>query len=106
MKCSVDPEELKRALADAPDETVVIDVRRKTDFETDPRLIPGAQWKDPEQVDDWSRELPRDKTVIVYCVRGGPVSRPVSAKPAENQVRVKYLEGGLAGWDLSAKEDR
>jgi rhodanese-related sulfurtransferase len=103
MQGSIDPKGLKRLLDDAPDMAVVIDVRRKSDFEADNRLIPGAQWRDPEAVDVWSKDLPRDRAVIVYCVRGGSVSQSVSAKLAEEKIQVKYLEGGLAAWDLADK---
>jgi rhodanese-related sulfurtransferase len=101
MKSSIGSEELKKILAEDPDAAVVIDVRRKIDFEADKRLIPGAQWRDPEQVDVWSKTLPQDKAVVVYCVRGGSVSQSVSGKLSENQIQVRYLEGGLAAWDQS-----
>jgi rhodanese-related sulfurtransferase len=104
MKNSISSEELKKLLERNSGATVVIDVRRKNDFEADERFIPGAQWQDPEQVDTWSKDLPRDKAVVVYCVRGGSVSQSVSAKLAEDQVQVRYLEGGLAAWDQSTEE--
>ena len=104
MKNSIRSEELKKLLEQNSGTAVLIDVRRKNDFEADNRLIPGAQWKDPEQVDTWSKDLPRDKAVVVYCVRGGSVSQSVSAKLAEDQVQVRYLEGGLAAWDLSTEK--
>ena len=104
MKNSIRSEELKKLLEQNSVTAVVIDVRRKNDFEADKRLILGAQWKDPEQVDTWSKDLPRDKAVVVYCVRGGSVSQSVSAKLAEDQVQVRYLEGGLAAWDQSTEK--
>jgi thiosulfate sulfurtransferase len=104
MKNSIRSEELKKLLEQNSGTAVVIDVRRKNDFEADKRLIPGAQWKDPEQVDTWSKDLPRDKAVVVYCVRGGSVSQSVSAKLAEDQVQVRYLEGGLAAWDQTTEK--
>jgi hypothetical protein len=36
--------------------------------------MPGAEWRDPEKVDEWIKELPADKEVVLYCVRGGTVS--------------------------------
>ncbi len=56
---------------------VLIDVRRKADYDADPQVIPGAVWKDPNLVTQWSDELPRDKKVIVYCVRSVSVSDAV-----------------------------
>jgi rhodanese-related sulfurtransferase len=98
MKNSVNSEELKNLLEKDPNATVVIDVRRKGDFEADKSLIPGAQWKDPQQVDIWSEELPRGKAVVVYCVRGGSVSQSVAKELTEKQIQVSFLEGGFAAW--------
>ncbi len=57
----------------------VIDVRRKSDYESDPSMIPGAVWLDPEKVEDWSKEL-GDEDVVIYCVRGGSVSKSTLEK--------------------------
>jgi rhodanese-related sulfurtransferase len=103
MTNSVSSEELKAMLEKDPGAATVLDVRRRNDFEADQHLIPGAQWKDPEQVENWGKDLPQDKAVVVYCVRGGSVSQSVAAKLAENKVKVTYLEGGLAAWDQSTE---
>jgi rhodanese-related sulfurtransferase len=105
MKNTIDSRDLKQLLDDTPDAAVVIDVRRRSDYETDPHLIPGARWQDPEQIDIWSKDIPKNKPVVVYCVRGGSVSQSVSAKLAQEQIPVRYLEGGLAAWDLTSKEE-
>ena len=98
MHDPINSEELKNLLEKNPDATVLIDVRRNSDFEADNRLIPGAQRRDPEQVDIWSKDLPRDKAVVVYCVRGGSVSQSVAEKLAANQIQVRFLEGGITAW--------
>ena len=55
----------------------LIDVRRASDRrESDPSAIPGAEWKDPEKVAEWGKDL-GSRDVVVYCVRGGSVSRSV-----------------------------
>ena len=33
---------------------VLVDVRRQSDYDEDPNLIPGATWYDLEQMDTWS----------------------------------------------------
>lgn len=98
MNNSISSDELKNLLEKDPNATVVIDVRRKGDFEADRSLIPGAQWKDPEQVNMWSEDLPKGKTVVVYCVRGGSVSQSVAKELTEKQIPVSFLEGGFAAW--------
>lgn len=79
----------------------LIDVRRQSDREADPEAIPGATWRDPEQVDQWLNELPSDKETVIYCVRGGSVSNSVLDKLRENNIDARYLEGGIIAWKLS-----
>jgi rhodanese-related sulfurtransferase len=67
-------------------------------------IIPGAVWRDPEQVEQWSKVLPKERKVIVYCARGGSVSRSVSNRLQEEGVRVSYIEGGIATWKESGGE--
>jgi rhodanese-related sulfurtransferase len=79
----------------------LLDVRRKADFEAEPRSIPGAVWRDPEQVESWGRELPQDRLVAVYCVKGGSISRSIVDHLLGRQVRACYVEGGLKAWKES-----
>ena len=39
---------------------------------------------DPEKVDEWGPELPRDKDVVIYCARGGSVSNKVLDRLLDN----------------------
>jgi hypothetical protein len=34
-------------------------------YDADPETIPGASWRDPEQVETWSQEIPKDRRVTV-----------------------------------------
>ena len=43
-------------------------------------MIPGAVKRNPEQVEEWAQEIPKDKDVVVYCIRGGSVSNSVVDK--------------------------
>jgi rhodanese-related sulfurtransferase len=96
MKPALSPDELKKLL-DSKSVTL-LDVRRKADYEAEPNLIPGAAWRDPEQVESWSRELPKDRPVVVYCVKGGAVSQSITATLAGKQVNACFVEGGLKAW--------
>ena len=80
----------------------VIDVRRKFDYESDPSMIPGAIWLDPEKVDAWSKEL-GDEDVVIYCVRGGSVSKSTLEKLHELNIKARYIEGGIVSWKESGK---
>lgn len=97
MSNTIKPADLGRRLEDKSD-VLLIDVRRKSDYEADPKIIPGAIWRNPEDVDQWSKELPQGKEVIIYCVRGGAVSKSVSSRLLEKNVRVSYIEGGITAW--------
>jgi len=100
MTRTVKPKELKEMLESHKDITI-LDVRRKADHDADPDAVPGAVWHDPEKVDEWSKGLPADKEVIVYCVRGGSVSNSVVDRLADKNVDARYIEGGIIAWKES-----
>lgn len=77
----------------------LLDIRRKADHEAAPGMIPGAIWRDPEQVAQWAGELPANTATVIYCVRGGAVSQSVSNTLRKKGIAVAYLDGGLKAWD-------
>ena len=81
--------------------TMLLDVRRRSDFEQSPQKITGADWHDPEDIDEWIASVPTDQEVVTYCVKGGMVSQSVTEKLAARGCRVKYLEGGIKAWQES-----
>jgi rhodanese-related sulfurtransferase len=94
---TIDPGELKSIL-DRGEDVVLIDVRRKGDYSADPQMIPNAVWKDPNMVTQWSNELPKDRRVVVYCVRGGSVSNSVLDHLLARGIKARYIEGGMTAW--------
>ena len=76
----------------------LLDVRRKGDLERSPQQIAGARWRDPEAIDQWYDTVPKNQDVVVYCVKGGPVSQSVAEKLARQGCRVKFLAGGIKAW--------
>jgi rhodanese-related sulfurtransferase len=99
MNLGIPPEELKELLKKAP--LLLLDVRRKLDYDADPEMIPGASWRNPEQVDAWSQEIPSGQQVVVYCVKGGSVSQSITAALVKKEVQARYIEGGLKAWNES-----
>ncbi len=87
-----------RELEDMRASVTVFDVRRKVDYDADPRMIPGAAWRDPEKVNDWANDIAADEDVIIYCVRGGSVSNAVLEQLLARNIRARYVEGGFLGW--------
>ncbi len=97
MANSITPKELKVLLEDDP-EMVLLDVRRKVDYEAAPQTIAHGVWLDPEKADEWSDEIPRDRPVVVYCVKGGSVSQSVADRLQQGHPDVRFLEGGIKAW--------
>ena len=101
MSDIVTPDELESMLK-GTNPPKIIDVRRASDRAGDQSYIPGAEWKDPENVVEWGKDLGSGE-VVVYCVRGGSVSRSVQEKLRENNVKVRFIEGGLEAWKKAGK---
>jgi len=94
MERTIKPEVLKSQLADKH----LIDVRRKADLDASNEQIPGATWHNPENLAEWAKRLPRDKDVVLYCVRGGSVSNSVVDALQAEGVNACFIEGGIEGW--------
>ncbi len=96
MSRTITPTDLK-SLVEKKSVTV-LDVRRQNDFDADQVKLPGAQWKNPEQMAEWSKGLPKDKEVVIYCARGGSVSNSVLDQLLGQGLKARYIEGGIEGW--------
>lgn len=83
---------------------VLLDVRRRPMFEAADEIIPGALWRDPEEVDLWSADLVQGVTITVYCVHGHQVSQGVAARLSEKRFDARYLQGGVEGWKVAGGE--
>jgi superoxide dismutase, Fe-Mn family len=82
---------------------VLMDVRRAGMFEQADALIPGARWSDPARVEAWSRELPTDRPVVVYCVYGHEVGRTTAMRLRAAGVDARFLRGGIDGWSAAGR---
>jgi rhodanese-related sulfurtransferase len=77
---------------------IIIDVRRSPAFDADDTVIVGAVHRLPAEVDDWRRELPEGRSVVVYCAHGQEVSQNTAAALIAAGVDACFLEHGIAGW--------
>jgi rhodanese-related sulfurtransferase len=102
---TIKPEDLKELIASHRD-IILLDVRRKTDYDADKETLPGAVRRDPDNADEWSKELPRDKDVVIYCARGGSVSNKVIDQLLDRKIQARYLEGGIAAWKAANGETK
>lgn len=94
MERSITPDSLKTKL----DDLHVLDVRRLSDIAVSSEKLPGAHWHDPEKITEWMNQLPRDKNIVLYCVRGGSVSNGVVDTLQAQGFKARFVEGGIEGW--------
>jgi membrane protein DedA with SNARE-associated domain len=62
----ITPEELKAKL-DGGEDVMVVDVRHRVEFESEPAIIPGALHLMIEELEARQREVPRDRDIVLYC---------------------------------------
>jgi membrane protein DedA with SNARE-associated domain len=62
----ITPEQLKAEL-DTGADIAIIDLRHALDDEAEPRMLPGAMRLPAEKLEERGNELPRGKTLILYC---------------------------------------
>jgi rhodanese-related sulfurtransferase len=100
MERTLKPDTLKSEL----DGKLILDVRRAADREAAPGHLPGAQWKNPEQLAEWADSLPTDQDIVLYCARGGSVSNSVVDALQAKGMKARFIEGGIEGWKAAGGE--
>ena len=94
---SIDIQTLNKLLG-AGDAPVLLDVRRRADYTANPQTIEGARWCDPENIDSWVKDLPSGRPIVLYCVKGGPVSQSAVDRLRKEGLDAALVEGGLKAW--------
>jgi Fe-Mn family superoxide dismutase len=84
-------------------DALVFDVRRAGVFEQACTMIPGARWRNPAAVGDWSAVLPAGRNVVVYCVYGHEVGRATAMRLRAAGLNARYLRGGIDGWQVAGR---
>lgn len=100
MERTIKPDTLKNELAGK----LILDVRRVADREAAPERLPGAQWKNPEQLAEWADGLPKEQDIVLYCARGGSVSNSVVDALQGRGLKARFIEGGIEGWKAAGGE--
>lgn len=96
MTDSIKPEQLD-AMRRSGD-CILIDIRLEQDFAADGTVIPGAIRGNPEDLDTWAKALPTHRPIIVYCARGGSISKSITPTLRARGLDARYIEGGIAAW--------
>lgn len=100
MERTIKPDTLKIELLGK----MILDVRRIADREAAPEHLPGAQWKNPEQLAEWAGSLPQEQDIVIYCARGGSVSNSVVDALQAKGLKARFIEGGIEGWKAAGGE--
>jgi rhodanese-related sulfurtransferase len=97
---SIKSKDLWNAIAtyDAP---LIVDVRRRDAYEESPRLLPGAIWREAEQVAQWSEDIDEAQPIVVACKSGREMSQRAVAELCAAGFDAHMLEGGYEGWAKS-----
>jgi rhodanese-related sulfurtransferase len=79
---------------------LIVDVRSPTALGLDPRRIPGAMHIPLLEVEQYVRDLPRDREIVAYCTCPNEASAAQVAKLLMNHgfKKVRPLHGGLDAW--------
>ena len=98
----VSPSELYSRLgtASAP---VLVDVRRAGDLSSSDQLIVGAFHRPADDVEQWLRDLPADRPVVVYCGHGQKLSQSVVTALRDVGRTADYLRTLGAGDDAASE---
>jgi rhodanese-related sulfurtransferase len=99
---TVSPAELGKLLNTNAD-IKVLDVRRRAHRVDVEHPIPGAEWRDPEQIAEWSMDLGNCAEVIVFCVHGHNVSQDARDFLRKQGLKARILDGGIEAWQAFSK---
>lgn len=93
----ISPTELYKLIG-GPDAPMIFDVCKCEDYDANPRMIPGARWRDHQKTDAWAFEIPRGQRVVTICVRGKKVSQAAATELRLKGIDAAALEGGNEAW--------
>jgi rhodanese-related sulfurtransferase len=93
---SISPLEL-RALQGRPDAPLLLDVRRRAAFEASDRLLAGAIYCPPEEVERFARTQQGPRTAVASCVYGHHVGQTAAGALRAAGWEASFLAGGIDG---------
>jgi rhodanese-related sulfurtransferase len=83
------------ATANAP---LIFDVRRDKAYSESDSVLASARRLRPEDIESRMQEIPKNRSVIVYCVHGHEVSQTAVKVLRGAGVDARFLEGGFVAW--------
>jgi len=95
----ISTEELKAALARSPERRpMLLDVCLPKDLARRTDMLPGAVMHAPSALPRWSKDLPRDRPIAVYCICGFQVSGKTVSELRRQGFDARAVEGGITAW--------
>jgi rhodanese-related sulfurtransferase len=92
----LDPPEVARRLKEAPDRTVLLDVREP--WEREIASISPSLHIPMNEISERAGEIPRDRDVVVYCHGGGRSLMVAAYLEGKGFRGVANLSGGIDRW--------
>lgn len=93
----VSVEEVK-AMLDAGKPVQVIDARPRHYVSRTRDIIDGAQWRDPDRVQEWVGELSKTDPVVTFCVYGFHVGCKTAVALRDAGFDARFMKGGHSAW--------
>ena len=87
-----------RAMREAGKAVQLIDARPRHFVSRQQEIIDGAQWRDPDRVQEWSAELSKSDPVVVFCVYGFHVGCKTAIALRDAGFDASYMKGGHSAW--------
>jgi rhodanese-related sulfurtransferase len=77
---------------------LIVDSRRRDVYDSASDLLPGAIWRDANDVGNWSNQLDRQRPIVAACKAGHELSQMVVAHLRGDGFDARVLDGGYAAW--------
>jgi superoxide dismutase, Fe-Mn family len=87
-----------RSMLDTDAPVHVIDVRPRHYVTRSHEIVEGAVWRDPERIDEWIGELPKDEPVVTFCVYGFHIGCETAGALRKAGIDARYMAGGHFAW--------
>jgi Fe-Mn family superoxide dismutase len=87
-----------KAMLDAGKPVRIIDARPRHYFSRASDIMDGAQWRDPDRVQDWIGELSQSEQVVVFCAYGFHIGCKTAIALRDAGFDAVYMKGGHSAW--------
>ena len=87
-----------KAMVDAGQRVQIIDTRPRFYVSRTQDIMDGAQWRDPERVQQWAGELSKTDPVVTFCAYGFHVGCQTATALRDAGFDATYMKGGHSAW--------